>query len=146
MAMNLFDLLRAMRIPPVILAQAYWSRGSDPKLYIPSVCQDTSSGAHHYPILQRHQDGLVRCTGCALCAAACPSKAIFVQAEESQAHAQFSQGTRYAQVFEIDIARCISCGYCVEACPVDALGLEERSLYEVTDAGLEPRLLKSTHF
>ena len=33
-------------------------------------------------VLQRHENGLERCIGCALCAAACPAQAIYVEAAE----------------------------------------------------------------
>jgi NADH-quinone oxidoreductase subunit I len=62
-------------------------------------------GAH---VLQRDENGLEKCVACFLCAAACPSNCIYIEAAENK-------------VYNIDYNRCIFCGYCVEACPTDAI-------------------------
>ena len=72
-------------------------------------------------LLQRYDDGLERCVGCALCAAVCPSEAIYLEAEENTEENRVSPGERYAKVFQIHLLRCIFCGYCEEACPEDAI-------------------------
>ena len=73
--------------------------------------------------LKRFENGLERCIGCSLCAAACPSRAIYVGAAENDPAAPVSYGERYAATFEINMLRCIFCGYCEEACPVEAIRL-----------------------
>jgi NADH-quinone oxidoreductase subunit I len=73
--------------------------------------------------LRRYEDGLERCIGCALCAAACPADAILVVAAENTDARRFSPGERYAEVYEINMLRCIFCGYCEEACPTNAIVL-----------------------
>ena len=73
--------------------------------------------------LWRHENGLEKCVGCSLCAAACPAKCIRVVAEENTPDNQVSAGERYAAVYEINMLRCIFCGFCVEACPTEALGM-----------------------
>lgn len=75
--------------------------------------------------LKRYDDGLERCIGCALCAAACPADAIYVEAAENTNQARFSPGERYAKTYEINMLRCIFCGLCEEACPKDAIYLTE---------------------
>ena len=75
-------------------------------------------GAH---ILQRDENGLEKCVACYLCAAACPSNCIYIEAAENTAEVRISSSDRYASVYNIDYNRCIFCGYCVEACPTDAI-------------------------
>ncbi len=48
--------------------------------------------------LWRYENGLEKCVGCSLCAAA---------------------------FYEINLSRCIFCGYCELACPFDAITLEQ---------------------
>jgi NADH-quinone oxidoreductase subunit I len=61
--------------------------------------------------------GRLKCVACGLCAAACPSRCIFIEPAERE------DGTRYPQVYEIEITRCVFCGYCAEVCPFDAVVL-----------------------
>ena len=72
-------------------------------------------------ILTRHANGLEKCIGCSLCAAACPAYAIYVEAAENTADKTVSPGERYASVYEINMLRCIFCGMCEEACPTGAV-------------------------
>jgi NADH-quinone oxidoreductase subunit I len=56
-----------------------------------------------------------------MCAAACPSNCIYIEADENTEGKRISSSERYARVYNIDYNRCIFCGYCVEACPTDAI-------------------------
>ena len=84
----------------------------------PPKFQERYRGVH---VLQRDANGLEKCVACFLCAVACPSNCIYIEAAENTAEARISGGERYAKVYNIDYSRCIFCGYCVEACPTDAI-------------------------
>jgi NADH-quinone oxidoreductase subunit I len=73
--------------------------------------------------LHVHENGLEKCVGCSLCAAACPSDCIRVVAAENTPQNRVSAGERYARIYEINMSRCIFCGYCELACPFDAITL-----------------------
>ena len=81
-------------------------------------------------VLRRYENGLERCIGCSLCAAACPADAIFVEADENTDERRFSPGERYASTYEINMIRCIFCGYCEDACPTEAIVLGDN--YELS--------------
>jgi NADH-quinone oxidoreductase subunit I len=89
-----------------------------PGPYKGAVFQERFRGLH---VLQRDENGLEKCVACFLCAAACPSNCIYIEAAENTATHRVSGAERYASVYNIDYNRCIFCGYCVEACPTDAI-------------------------
>src|ERR1700740_1763897 len=95
--------------------------------------QERFRGMH---VLQRDENGLEKCVACFLCAAACPSNCIYIEAAANTAEHRVSGAERYAKVYNIDYNRCIFCGYCVEGCPTDAIqpghGFELASLNATT--------------
>ena len=70
-----------------------------------------------------------RCTGCTLCEADCPYKAITMVAR--------SDGRKHKLLAVVDPQLCVSCGVCVGSCPPLALSLYDRppeALWEATVA------------
>ncbi len=86
-------------------------------------------------VLKRYENGLEKCIGCSLCAAACPSDAIFVEASENTDTERYSPGERYASTYQINMLRCIYCGFCEDACPTEAIVLGDN--YELSFTGRE---------
>ena len=68
------------------------------------------------PRLIRDQEA-VRCVACALCASACPSRCIDLQAGWREGE----EVSRMPVRFDLDLSRCVFCGLCVEACPHEAI-------------------------
>lgn len=84
-------------------------------------------------VLKRYENGLERCIGCALCAAACPTDCIYVEAAENTDEDRRSPGERYAKTYDINMLRCIFCGYCEDACPTQAIELGSEFQLSFTD-------------
>ncbi len=70
--------------------------------------------------LTHRQDGSVACVACFMCATACPSNCIFIEAEERDDGVD----EKRPKSFFLDTLECVFCGYCVEACPCDAIRMD----------------------
>jgi len=70
--------------------------------------------------LTHRDDGTVACVACFMCATACPSNCIFIEATQREDGVD----EKMPQSFAIDTLECIFCGYCVEACPCDAIRMD----------------------
>src|SRR5438270_5673053 len=65
----------------------------------PARFEERFRGSH---VLQRDENGMEKCVACFLCAAACPSDCIYIEAAENTGTARISAGERYARVYNID--------------------------------------------
>ena len=131
LARGLFTTARSMLERPVTVQYPEEKRPVHPRF----------RGRH---VLKRYDNGLEKCIGCSLCAAACPSDAIFVEASENTDEKRFSPGERYASTYEINMLRCIYCGFCEDACPTEAIVLGdnyELSFYNRRDAIYDKNVL-----
>ena len=90
---------------------------------VPITVQPRYRGQH---LLHVDEAGKEKCVACYLCAAACPSDCIYIEAEDdARPYAErIGRDERYAKVYNIDYGRCIFCGFCVEACPCDAIRMD----------------------
>ena len=70
--------------------------------------------------LTKRTDESIACVACFMCATACPSNCIFIEATEREDE----KDEKMPKSFFIDTLECVFCGYCVEACPCDAIRMD----------------------
>lgn len=89
----------------------------------PLVAVPAKPGFRGLHALAKNEEGKLKCVGCGLCGAYCPSQCIHIYTTEGDDH------NKVVERYEIDIVRCIYCGFCVEACPFGAISLSEHYEY-----------------
>jgi formate hydrogenlyase subunit 6/NADH:ubiquinone oxidoreductase subunit I len=77
-----------------------------------------------FALIREPETGELRCTGCKMCAQACPGRCIEVAGEN-----------RKVTLYRMELEKCLFCGLCVEACPFEALGMLQETLPVQTDRG-----------
>jgi len=83
----------------------------------PSDISSRYRGLHR---LTHRADDTIACVACFMCATACPSNCIFIEAVERED----GEDEKMPKSFFIDTLECVFCGYCVEACPCDAIRMD----------------------
>lgn len=81
---------------------------------------DISSRYRGLHRLTHRPDDSIACVACFMCATACPSDCIFIEATERED----GLDEKMPKNFFIDTLECVFCGYCVEACPCDAIRMD----------------------
>jgi formate hydrogenlyase subunit 6/NADH:ubiquinone oxidoreductase subunit I len=61
------------------------------------------------------------CTGCMLCARACPIDIIYIEVEKNEETKE-----RFLTRYDIDLGKCMYCGLCVEPCPTGSIHFTPR--------------------
>ncbi len=107
----------------------------------PKVPRYSEAGFRGLHALAKDESGKMKCVGCGMCAAMCPSQCI---------HIHTAEGPDFKKVvtsYRIEVLRCVYCALCVEACPYGAIVLTEHfeySNYHREDFDYDmPRLLEN---
>lgn len=70
-----------------------------------------------FVLVREPETNELRCTGCGICAQACPGRCITVKGE-----------SRKVASYTLELDKCLFCGLCVEACPFEALGMQQEGM------------------
>jgi NADH-quinone oxidoreductase subunit I len=89
----------------------------------PLVKRPVQPGFRGLHALAKNEEGKLKCVGCGLCGAYCPSQCIHIYTTEGEDH------NKVVDRYEIEVLRCVYCGFCVEACPFGAISLSEHYEY-----------------
>ncbi|MBX6378035.1 MAG: NADH-quinone oxidoreductase subunit I [Clostridia bacterium] len=96
----------------------------------PEVPVEYAKGVRGIPALKTNPEtGELNCTGCGLCARACPVGVI----EVTQPVGPDGRKIQKPEIFNLDFTRCLVCNLCVEACPFDALEMADFTEFSTYD-------------
>lgn len=70
------------------------------------------------------------CTGCMLCARACPIDIIYIEVEKDEETKE-----RFLTRYDIDLGKCMYCGLCLEPCPTGSIHFTPRFEASTTRLG-----------
>ena len=129
----IFEIMRGMAITFVHFMKNVFNMNALPTLNYPEQKRTLSDNYRALHRLLKDENGVLKCTACKLCAVACPSKCITVEAGP---HPDPAVKRKYPAQYVIDIGRCIFCGFCVEACPFSALDMKS-GVYELASPALD---------
>jgi len=109
-------------------------RGNEPNedmwtIQYPEVKRTPAEGYRGAHMLNKDEDGHIKCVACFMCATVCPTGCITIEAEEEEEGYEWKE--KRPGRFEINLLRCMFCGYCVEACPEEAISMTRD--YELAD-------------
>jgi NADH-quinone oxidoreductase subunit I len=93
----------------------------------------------HPALVVDPRTGETRCTGCLLCAKACPLDAIHIEVGQRE------DKKRYPVSWSLEFGRCMVCNLCVEACAFGALTMSpdyELAVYRPEDLVYDMERLK----
>jgi NADH-quinone oxidoreductase subunit I len=99
----------------------------------PTDITDRYRGLHR---LTHREDDSIACVACFMCATACPSNCISIDATERTD----GSDEKMPQNFFIDTLECVFCGFCVEACPCDAIRMDT-GIFSLTGSSREDFIL-----
>ena len=101
--------------------ESYYKSERMVTIQYPEVKRPLAPRMRSFPFLIHDDDSQdLRCTGCGICARACPLDCIALE----KARDEEGKPLKLPAFFQINFGICMSCGMCVEACPFSALAMD----------------------
>lgn len=114
------EVIRGMGVSARHFFQGVFTQKSIVTVQYPEVKRPYPKRFRGHHRLMKREDNSARCVACFMCATACPSNCITIDAgEREEPYIQ-----KFPIKFEIDYLKCVFCGLCVDACPQDALRMD----------------------
>lgn len=126
MDMNIKNLVKRVFLLEILKGMALTFRKMFTKAVTrqyPEEKREAMLGFRGLHALAKDNNGFMKCVGCGLCVAICPSKCINVVTYSGVKH------EKVVDRYEIDTLKCLFCALCVEACPYGAIVLTRHYEY-----------------